>query len=264
MILTDQIGREVEFADLPQRIISCVPSITELLFDLGLADRVVGVTQFCVHPLKAKSKARIGGTKNIHQQKVVALKPDLILANKEENEKDQIESLACLFPVYLSDVFDISTALSMIRDIGILTDTSPEAIKITDEISFKTNINQSVSLSAIRVLYLIWKDPYMSMGGDTFISNMLSIGGFINVCGDQIRYPQLSREDISALNPDVIMLSSEPFPFRREHQNILQLQFPQIQVILVDGEMFSWYGSRMSQALDYISALHINISSLLV
>lgn len=255
---TDQTGRSVGIPQMPARIVSLVPSITELICDLGLEDRLVGITKFCIHPESAfTSKVRVGGTKNFDPAKISALKPDLILANKEENPKKATLSLAESFPVWVSDVATVADAQDLITQIGTITHTQAKAHQISAAIEsgFKA-LKERNSGSEATALYLIWKDPYMAAGTDTFISDVLSHTGFQNVLkqkADQgLRYPRLELADIEALSPDYILLSSEPYPFKEEHIADL-MQFAKRKCVLVDGEAFSWYGSRMLNALPYLS-----------
>ena len=242
----DQIGRNILIALFPQRIISLVPSITELLVELGLKDRLVGVTRFCIHPSSLLNEKKIiGGTKDIDLETITSLRPDLILASKEENVKDQIESLR--FPVWLSDVSSLEDARNMISSIGKITATEEKAKAIINSIHLP-----STSKRKIRVAYLIWRKPYMTIGGDTFISDMLERVGFENVFSDKRRYPIVTLEDMQAKNLDFIFLSTEPFPFKKKFIS----EFEHVaQPVLVDGEMFSWFGSRLMKAGDYFNAL---------
>ena len=251
-IVIDQMGRRVEVSENPLRIVSLVPSQTELLAYLGLENNVVGITKFCIHPREwYHTKRRIGGTKNLKIQEIIELKPDLIIGNKEENTKLDIESLADRFPVWMSDVNSVDDALIMIKQIGELTNTVQKATTLAQE------INQNFqSLSRIgnnrKVLYCIWDDPTMSAGRGTYIHSILSKIGFVNVI-EQSRYPVITA-DID-LQPEVVLLSSEPFPFTENHVKKYQNIFPNADVQLVDGEMFSWYGSRMLQATEYFQKL---------
>jgi ABC-type Fe3+-hydroxamate transport system substrate-binding protein len=253
--IKDHTGNFIFLNAPPQRIISLVPSQTELLYALGLDEQVVGITKFCVHPEEwYKCKTWVGGTKNINPNRIHSLKPDLIIANKEENVKEQVESLRKDYPVFTTDVKDLNDALSMIRDIGIITFKHKKALSICADIqkAFSTLPDNYVRK---RVLYLIWKDPFMAAGGDTFISDMLRRSGLINVLQDQIRYPSLSTDDIKSLEPDIILLSSEPFPFTNKHIHELKMVCPYAEIILADGTFFSWYGSRLQYAPDYFSSL---------
>jgi ABC-type Fe3+-hydroxamate transport system substrate-binding protein len=255
---TDQTGRSVGIPQMPARIVSLVPSITELLCDLGLENRLVGITKFCIHPESAfTSKVRVGGTKNFDPEKIRALKPDLILANKEENPKKATLSLAESFPVWVSDIATLADAQEMINQVGVITHTQQKASQIRQSIKSGFDVlkerNKSSNATA---LYLIWKDPYMAAGTDTFISDVLLHTGFQNVLkqkADQgLRYPRLELAEIEALSPDYILLSSEPYPFKEEHIADL-MQFAKRKCVLVDGEAFSWYGSRMLSALPYLN-----------
>ena len=254
-LFTDQLQREVYLESFPHRIISLVPSITELLFDLNLHDEVVGITKFCVHPESwFKTKAKIGGTKNIKQDIIASLKPQLIIANKEENVKEQIESLENICPVFITDVSDLNSALQMIEIIGAITNRIKQAQSIIQKIK-KEFAQLKLQQNKLRAGYLIWRKPYMTIGGDTFINDMLERCGFENVFKNYTRYPEISVSQLSTLNCQLLMLSSEPFPFKQKHIYELQPYLPHTKIILVDGEMFSWYGSRLQLAPAYFLKL---------
>ena len=255
LVVTDQLKREVAFYTFPKRIVSLVPSITELLFDLNLNDEVVGITKFCVHPKSwYQTKTKVGGTKNINADVIASLNADLIIANKEENLKEQVEQLKSVAPVFITDVCNLNDALTMIESIGLITNSNNEAQSITQNIK---NEFERIKLpqNKLRVCYLIWKEPYMSIGGDTFINDMLQHCGFINVFADDKRYPEIIISQLVSLNCQVILLSSEPYPFKQKNVDELQLLLPATKIILVDGEMFSWYGSRLQHAAKYFSNL---------
>ncbi len=242
------------------RIVSLVPSITGLLYDLDLEEEVVGITKFCVHPPHwFKTKTRIGGTKTLNIEKIRSLDPDLIIANKEENIKEQIEELANHFTVYTSDVHDLPGALGMIKEIGNLTSKVKEANLIAEKIE-----SALLSLQPFHPLrkacYLIWRQPYMTIGGDTFISDMMERCGFQNIFKEQKRYPQIELNQLPALGCEFILLSSEPFPFKQKHvdeirNEIANTKLQEPKIVLVDGEMFSWYGSRLLMVVDYFRQL---------
>ena len=246
---------------MPRRIVSLVPSQTELLYSLGLNNEVAGITKFCIHPESwFRSKPRIGGTKNVHIDRVHSLQPDLVIANKEENVKEQVETLAEQYPVYISDVNNLDDACAMIRDIGAMTGTTEKAAALATTI--QTSFQALTPLSpALRTAYLIWKNPYMTIGNDTFIHYMLSRCGLQNVFSDHTRYPAVTAEELQAANCEVLLLSSEPYPFRQQHIDELQEQLPLTKIMLVDGEMFSWYGSRLLQAPAYFDELlkHVHL-----
>ena len=250
---TDQLGRAVRINLPPQRIISLVPSQTELLFDLGLADKIVGITKFCIHPQEwSKTKTKIGGTKNFRLDEIKKLQPDLIIGNKEENYEDGILELEKTYPVWMSDVSSFEQALEMVKSLGEITTCEKQAQEIIQSIvvSFdKLNRNPLAS-----VLYLIWKSPWIAVGRNTFIDNMLSKIGLENSI-QLNRYPELSEDQIQRLHPDIVMLSSEPYPFKDRHLVELQKLLPDSKIKLVDGEFFSWYGSRMIQAPAYFNSL---------
>lgn len=263
VFFTDHLNNSVEFNFPPQRVVSLVPSQTELLCDLGLGDRVVGITKFCIHPEKwFKGKTKVGGTKKVNIEVVKSLKPDLIIGNKEENTKEDIEALQELFPVWMSDIHDLEEAKKTILDIGALTDRAPEASYLVDLISSgfrdiaslgpgSTHYNKSV-------LYLIWNNPYMVAGPNTFINDVLEIFGLRNAM-QQSRYPEISIEDLQDLQPDYVFLSSEPYPFKEKHIQEISQMLPNTKVLLVDGEMFSWYGSRLVKSIQYLFELRTQL-----
>lgn len=255
-IFNDQMNREVVLPQYPpQKIISLVPSITELLFDLGLGDRVSGVTKFCVHPKEeCKKKIIVGGTKNIHFEKIKQIGPDLVIANKEENEKSHIEILEKLYPVWMSDVNDFTGANDMILKIGDITGSLQSAINISHTIHSNFSKIRATERK-YKVAYLIWQKPYMSVGGDTFIHSMLQQAGFDNVFENEKRYPEISLENIVAGKTDILLLASEPYPFNEKHKAEFEKHLPGIKIMLVDGEMFSWYGSRMMISAKYFMDL---------
>lgn len=261
-LFTDQLGRTIELSQPPERIISLVPSQTELLYDLGLEEQLIGITKFCIHPEKwFRTKVRVGGTKQLHLEKIKELQPDLIIANKEENMQEQIEELAKDFPVWISDVNTLDDAYRMIRSIGDITNKTTEAGKMIDEI--RENFLQLQTINhKPQTCYLIWKDPYMTIGGDTFISNMMKHAGFENIFASYQRYPEITVEQLKTENCKLLLLSSEPFPFQQKHIDELQPLLANTKILLVDGEMFSWYGSRLLKAPAYFRQLQNQVLSL--
>ena len=244
----------------PKRIISLVPSQTELLHDLGLNDEVTGISKFCVHPEEwFRNKARIGGTKTLDIEKINALKPDLILANKEENVREQVVALSHICQVYVSDIATLDDALEMIQQVGILTGTDAKATGITDRI-LRAFAGLNSGNQKLPTAYLLWRNPYMAAGGDTYISDLMKLCGFENVFIDEIRYPQITIERLQLENCRLLLLSSEPYPFKQQHIDELQHHFPDTKILLVDGEMFSWYGSRLMLAPAYFRQLKESIA----
>ncbi|HEX7413075.1 MAG TPA: helical backbone metal receptor [Bacteroidia bacterium] len=258
MIITDQLNRTIEFSFPPKKIISLVPSQSELLWDLGLQQELVGITKFCVHPKEMfHSIKRVGGTKIINIDEIIKLKPDLIIANKEENQQEQIEELCKQFPVYISDIYTLPDALQMIEQVGLICNREKTARELVTKINerYLQFINKRVK-NEKRVAYLIWRKPYMVVGSGNFIAYMLSVCGLKNVFANHKgRYPEVSIEELQKENPDVVFLSSEPYPFKEKHIKELQTHLPNTQLLLVDGEMFSWYGSRLLYAFDYFERL---------
>jgi len=248
MLDKDHTGLPFSLHDKPERIVCLVPSITELLYDLGLGDQVVGRTKFCVYPKDGFPNATIiGGTKNIHAYKIRALQADLIIANKEENVKDQVQPLSAFSNVFTTIVRNTKEALEMISDIGTITHTFEKAeniIKLFQAEEFEINDKP------IKMAYLIWRKPYMTVGGDTFISAFMEDFGFINCFKDRLRYPEVSIADLKSKKPDIILLSSEPFPFADKHMKEI-IDKTGINTQLIDGSICSWYGSRMLKAKDF-------------
>lgn len=255
-VYTDQTGRKVDIPFPPKRIVSLVPSQTEFLAALGLEEEVVGITKFCTLPDSwYHTKERIGGTKNLRIDLIRQLKPDLIIANKEENKLEQIEMLEDRFPVWASDVVDLPSALAMMQQIGEITGTSAEATKIITAIS--TGFEDLPPMTAGKsVLYLIWQQPWMAAGKGTFIDDVLQRMGLVNLAGHEAqRYPVIPGDKLTGLHPDYVLLSSEPFPFADKHLEALQLRLPDSRIMLVDGKAFSWYGSRLLSSPDYLKML---------
>ncbi|MBL0056978.1 MAG: ABC transporter substrate-binding protein [Chitinophagaceae bacterium] len=247
-----------ELGFVPKRIISLVPSQTELLYDLGLEDETVGITKFCIHPdAWSKNKTRVGGTKTVNQAVIDGLRPDLIIANKEENVKEQVEALAAEYPVWLTDVNNLEDALQMIRDIGTLTNRKEQAEWLAESIRKEFVELQQLQTKNYKLTtaYLIWKDPYMAAGGGTFIHDMIRRCGFRNIFADLTRYPEVRVTELQTAGCELLLLSSEPFPFREKDLEELAEQLPGTRILLVDGEMFSWYGSRLREAPAYFNQL---------
>jgi ABC-type Fe3+-hydroxamate transport system substrate-binding protein len=251
----DQLGNNIELPAAPKRIISLVPSQTELLHYLGLEAELIGITKFCIHPSTwFKTKERIGGTKQLNIEKIKSLAPDFIIANKEENTREQIEELQQFFPVWISDIKTIEDACVMIQQVANMVDKKEIAFSLINEI--KRGFSAIIpSTQVLSVAYLIWKNPWMTVGDDTFIHDVIHQIGWHNVYDMQQRYPETTIEGLQKLNPDLILLSSEPYPFSAKHINELQGHFPQTKILLVDGEMFSWYGSRLKYAANYLQQL---------
>lgn len=252
---TDQLGNKVRINFPPKRIISLVPSQTELLFDLGLDAEIIGLTKFCIHPeKKIQTKEKVGGTKKLDLEKIIALKPDLIIGNKEENERSDIETLQQLFPVWMSDILTLDDAQVAIQQIGELVDREPEAAYLNHLINAGFNDLQTLATEKNidrKVMYVIWKKPYMVAGKQTYISDIMNRIGLRNVVVPD-RYPLMEPDAIANCGADLILLSSEPYPFKEKHKEEFKALCPAAEVLIVDGEMFSWYGSRLVKAVEYL------------
>jgi ABC-type Fe3+-hydroxamate transport system substrate-binding protein len=250
----DQLQRKINLTTTPKRIISIVPSQTELLFHLGLSDEIIGISKFCIHPAeKFKITTKVGGTKQLNMELIKQLNPDLIIANKEENEQRQVEELMDLYPVWISDISNLNGALDMIERIGQLVNHEEKANILKQQIAEQFS-KLSLQPLNLKVAYLIWRNPYMVAGKETFIDDLLQKCGLQNVF-DLDRYPEVTNQILITANPDVVFLSSEPYPFKQKHIDEFQRLLPNAKVILVDGEMFSWYGSRLLYAPEYFGRL---------
>lgn len=248
------------------KIISLVPSITQLLFDIGLENSIVGRTKFCIHPKeKINAIPTVGGTKNIDLQKINLLQPDIIFATKEENEKDQIVALKKDYKVIVFDIKNLEDNYKMIEKIGKLTSTENKAQEIIKQTKqnfevLKTTPSPSPSLSLS--LYLIWRKPYMTIGKDTFIHAMLEEIGLKNMFAHQTRYPIIQNLQTTYFEKcNLVLLSSEPYPFTEKHIKEIQDLLPNAKILLVDGEYFSWYGSKIMEAPTYFQQLNKKINN---
>ncbi len=239
------------------KIVSLVPSITESLFDFRLTkNELIGRTKFCIQPEnKVKDVAIIGGTKNLNIEKIIALNPDLIIANKEENDRFQVEELKKKCKVWVTDIQNLEDNENFISEVGILLNKEKLAAE------FNRNINEifknKSEKESVKSAYLIWKNPYMTIGSDTFIHEILEKLGFENIFKNEKRYPEISLDQMS--EADYIFLSSEPFPFQQKHIEEIQKHLPNQKIILVDGEAFSWFGTHISKCATYYKTLQAEI-----
>lgn len=226
------------------RIISLVPSLTELLIDLGLKEQLVGRTRFCVHPKDEVEKIPIiGGTKNPRLDKIKKANPDYIVANKEENKKEHIEELSEECKVNVTDIATIEDALITMHELGKELGAEKESGELIEQIN--EVLNDIPDEPPLRTAYFIWKDPYMTVGHDTYIHNVMEHWKLPNVFSDKRRYPKVNFYDVAEKEPELILLSSEPYPFKENHLTEFEEAFPNARVLLTEGEWFSWYGSHM-------------------
>ena len=244
----DQLNRDVRINNEPKRIVSLVPSLTEFFHYLGFDEEIIGITKFCIHPnIWFEKKERIGGTKRLNIDRIRALEPDLIIGNKEENTKEDISALEHFAPVWMSDVNSFDDGIKMIKQLGVILSKEQACNTLTSDLEFAygeiRDIGQNLS-----VLYFIWDNPSYVAGQFTFIGSIIETLGFKNKAHLE-RYPDV--QNLGDCEPNYVFLSSEPFPFEEKHKEKYQSLFPRSKIILVDGEMFSWYGSRMLPAADY-------------
>ena len=253
---TDARGRSVSLQRPPRRIVSLVPSQTELLAHLGLDETVVGITRFCERPSHWRSeKTIVGGTKEVDVDRVAELDPDLILANHEENTAADVEALDPIAPVFVTEVKTVTEALDMIRTVGTLTTSTDQTSTLAGQIV--SRFSQLPDFAPLTTVYLIWREPYMTVGGDTFIHDVMSWGGFENAYGEQTRYPEVSLSVLAEREIDVVLCGSEPFPFHQKDAFTEDLReaLPNTPVEVVDGQPFSWYGPRLLDTPAYLTEL---------
>lgn len=259
MQFVDQLNNTITLSETPKRIVCLVPSLTELLVDLGLEENIVGITKFCVHPKHIRKKATVvGGTKNVHFDKIERLQPEIILCNKEENTKEIMVACNKIAPVHISDIYTIDDTLDIILSYGKIFDVEDASKKIVKAIvekrtSFLKKIKDTKKLN---IAYFIWKKPWMVAANQTFINHLLELNNFKNIFDEKIRYPEITLAELQNVeNLDCIFLSSEPYPFKERDVKDLQQKSIHQQIKIVDGEYFSWYGSRLLKAFDYFLEL---------
>ena len=257
MQFVDQLQRTVVLPKTPERIVSLVPSQTELLVDLGLRENLVGITKFCVHPTDLRKHVKIvGGTKQVHFDRIEALKPDIIICNKEENTLEMVVALEKIAPVWISDINRVEDSLEMVQRLGEVFKVGGAAELLIKRISEALEEFQIFikNFPSRKTAYLIWKDPFMAAGRNTFINDLLSLNRFENMLiSENSRYPEITLNELE--QAELILLSTEPYPFKQHH--VLELQKKLNRTVkLVYGEYFSWYGSRMAAAFEYFKTLH--------
>lgn len=256
MIYKDQLNRKLKLNKTPKRIVSLVPSLTELLVDLGLEDSIVGVTKFCVHPkYLRKQKTIVGGTKTIHFEKIKALQPDIILCNKEENSQEIIQSLMGLAPIHISDIYLVEDCYELIKMYGDIFKVNNKAKTLIEAIELERQRFKLEKKEPKKVAYFIWKKPWMVAASTTFIDAMINEAGLVNVFKQETRYPEINLNHPLLEKAEMLLLSSEPFPFKQKHIDDLRQYFPNKDIRIVDGELFSWYGSRLEKSYQYFETL---------
>jgi iron complex transport system substrate-binding protein len=264
-IIKDQLGRTISLKSTPRRIISLVPSQTELLYDLTLENELVGITKFCVHPYHLKStKTIVGGTKKVDFDKIRELKPDFILCNKEENKLEIVNQLELIAPTYVSDVNTIKDAYDLILSLGSIFNRRTESANLVTKIEFKLqDFKQFIKNKPKRkVAYFIWAKPWMVAANNTFINELLKLNKFENIYNNKNRYPEVNIRRIRHEgDPEVIILSSEPFPFKDDHAMEIGTYTNRSVTVFGNGELFSWFGSRLLYSFDYFKEIHKHLES---
>lgn len=260
MKLKDQLGTIHSFENTPKRIISLVPSITETLYELGLEDQLIGITKFCVHPYHLKStKINVGGTKKVHIEKIKALNPDIIIANREENTEEIVRQLQEVCSVWVTDIETFDDTIQMIKDFGSIFKRKIDAQKWIEKLFFaKTDFEVYMkNVPQRKAAYLIWREPYMAVGSRTFINYLLQLNHFENIYAHrEERYPEVEIRKMRIQgDPEIVFLSSEPYPFKEEHAFEIGRATHHAKTVFVDGEMFSWYGTRLFKAFQYFKVL---------
>ncbi|NPA42435.1 MAG: ABC transporter substrate-binding protein [Chlorobi bacterium] len=264
MILIDATGTPVFLPRPPRRIVSLFPSQTHLLAELGLDDEVVGITRFCKYPEGWKKRKRVvGGTKDVHIDRVAALEPDLILANKEENTREAVEALRQIAPVYVSEVHSWEDNLDFVRAVGILTGRENRARSLVEAMEAeRRSYTDEFSGTPRKALYFIWRNPWMTAGSPTFIDTMMRLAGFENLTPpEKGRYPAWEEDELKTIDPEVILLCDEPFPFKPEkHLDEVRTLFPAADILFVRGEPFTWFGAYPLRAFDYFRELQTRLN----
>ena len=263
--IIDALGRPFAVGRPPERIVSLVPSLSEALFAFGLGERIAGVTRFCVEPREGVAgKAKVGGTKTLDVAAVESLRPDLIIASAEENRAEDVRRLIDGgWPVFVTLPTTVAGAIDLLGQIAALTDSTEAARPIIREAEDALAAARAANAGRepLRVFCPIWRNPYMTIGPDTYMHDVIAVCGGRNVFeGRQERYPRVELAEMAALDPEVILLPSEPYRFRERHRADFEA-FPQVaavrrgNVLLVDGRMLSWYGPRIGRSLRELSAL---------
>jgi len=242
------------------RVVSLCPSLTELVFDLGLGGALVGRTKFCVHPAGlVDAVEKVGGTKNPKIARIVELAPDLVLLNEEENRLEDAEALrASGIACHTSMPRTIAETADMVRSIGAALGKPNDASVIANEIETRAAdvATHAASREPVRYAYLIWREPWMTVNNDTFVHALLANAGGVNVFGDMSeRYPTITLEQLRTAAPDAVLLSTEPFPFAERHIAEITARtggaIPRERIVIVDGELLSWHGSRTPHGIVY-------------
>lgn len=265
-IVKDCLGNEMSLPKNITKIVSLVPSISELIYDLNVESKLVGVTKFCVHPKYFQiEKTVVGGVQEFDIEKIKALKPDVVFASKDENFEEEILELQKYVPVYVTDVKSVDEAKQMIEDFGVLLNCRNDASKILMKIEMQLQDLEKVTGDLLfrSAAYFVWNEPWVAAGKDTFVDSMLKLIKVNNVFSNlKERYPMVTGANIHIANPDMIMLPSEPFYFQDQQAMEISAHTHDAATFFVDGQMFSWYGSRLVKSLDYLKLLAIKFKEM--
>jgi ABC-type Fe3+-hydroxamate transport system substrate-binding protein len=265
LTVVDAWGRSLTVTERPERIVSLVPSLTEALFAFGLEQEIVGVTRFCVEPRRGVAdKTKVGGTKALDVAKIKALEPDLVIASAEENGPEDVTQLidhGC--PVFVTLATSVESAIDLLRQLATITGTTAAARPIIQEAkeALAFAVAAGASGERVRVFCPIWRNPYMTCGRATYVDDVITVCGGRNVFGErQERYPQLELGEMAALDPQVILLPSEPYRFTKRHKADFRA-FADVtavkngHIFLIDGRMLTWYGPRIARSLSEVKRL---------
>lgn len=251
-------------APAPRRIVSLVPSLTEALFALGLGERLVGVTEWCVHPAEAVARVpKVGGTKDTDVAAVVALAPDLVIANHEENTRRTVEALRAaglrVWLTYPRSVREGAALLAELADLGATPEARARVVAPVE--AALAAAERAAPARPARVFCPVWRDPWMSVGADTYAHDLLAVCGGANVFGGrpERRYPRVSLAEVEAAAPEVVLLPDEPYRFGvADAEELAALDLPAARagrIHLVDGTLLFWYGPRIARALEVVRSL---------
>ncbi|HEU5393471.1 MAG TPA: cobalamin-binding protein [Candidatus Methylomirabilis sp.] len=265
----DALGREVSVPVLPRRVVSLIPSVTEICFALGAGDRVVGVTSFCTEPpAGVAEKVRVGGEKNPDLERIRRLRPDLVIANVEENRKPDVDALAeSDIPVYVIYPRGVGEGITLLRTLGELlgVPAAGEAQAARVEAALEEVRRLRAGCAPLRVFCPIWKNPWMACNRDTYVHDVLVTCGGENITAERPeRYPRVTLEEVAAAAPEVILLPDEPFRFGPKHLPLFSV-FPGMPAVrdgrlyCIDGKWISWYGPRMAEGLPALTRVILGL-----
>ena len=247
----DDLGKTIFINKIPKRIVSLCPSITETLCELGLSDKIIACTDYCIHPIdKVKNINKIGGPKNFSEEKILKLSPDIIFAVKEENDANKIINISKKITTYVFDINSIKEGIELIKALGNIFEIQNIANVFIEKI-LEGYKNLPKVNSNIQCLYLVWKNPYIAVGSGSFIDSVLNKLNLRNCLrNSEKKYPKINLNNFEN-NFDLIILPSEPYRFSNKDIEELENVFPEKVIIKVDGEMFSWYGTHQLKSISY-------------